>query len=117
MENNREQIDRIIANLDDTVATEVIPRLTQVQGALDGLDEFSRAIFNAGRNGEWLNQDILCADVGPPPAGSPVPRAGEPDPRRSSSAIGIGASARVTVDTGVANVLRQFAGPGSGGAR
>jgi phospholipid/cholesterol/gamma-HCH transport system substrate-binding protein len=112
IDTNRAEIDRIIANLDDTVETEVMPRLGALQGALDGIDEFSRAVFNAGRNGEWLNQDILCADVGPPPAGSPclVPVNLIPD---ILGAIGIGASAR-DFDTGVSNVVRLFNG---GGAR
>lgn len=114
VETNRQQIDRIVANLDDTVQTEVMPRLAALQGALDGLDEFARAVFNAGRNGEWLNQDILCADLGPPPPGQPclVPVNLIPS---ILGAVGIGASAQ-DFDTGVANVLRQFGGP-TGGPR
>jgi phospholipid/cholesterol/gamma-HCH transport system substrate-binding protein len=112
VDNNRQQIDDIIANLDDTVATEVRPRLTAIQGALDGIDEFSRAVFNAGRNGEWLNQDILCADVKPPPAGQAcaVPVNLIPSILQS---LGIGASAP-DFQTGVDNVVNLF---GAGGPR
>ena len=69
---NRAEIDRIIANLDVTVNDAVVPRLQQLDTALAGLDEVSRAIFNVGRNGEWLNQDILCASVLPPPCPTPL---------------------------------------------
>lgn len=112
VETNRAQIDRIIANLDDTVDSEVIPRLGAIQGALDGFDELTRAVFNAGRNGEWLNQDILCADLGPPPAGSPclVPVNLIPS---ILEGLGIGASAR-DFDTGVSNVIRMFEPAGAG---
>ena len=68
---NRDEIDRIIAGLDVTVAEEVRPRLELLRGTLTGLDEMARAVFLAGRNGEWLNQTILCAATGPPPPGQP----------------------------------------------
>lgn len=69
---NRDEIDGIIANLDLVVGEEVRPRLEQIRTTLDGLDETARAIFNVGRNGEWLNQDILCAAVAPPPCPTPL---------------------------------------------
>lgn len=72
IETNQAEIDAIIANLDSLVDTEVITRLSGLQQALDGVDEASRAVFNAGRNGEWLNQDILCASAQPPPCPTPI---------------------------------------------
>jgi phospholipid/cholesterol/gamma-HCH transport system substrate-binding protein len=69
---SRDELDRIIAGLDVTVAEEVAPRLDAVRRALTGLDEASRGIFLAGRNGEWLNQTILCSGTGPPPCSSPI---------------------------------------------
>jgi phospholipid/cholesterol/gamma-HCH transport system substrate-binding protein len=68
---NRDELDRIIAGLDTTVDDTVRPRLELLREALGGLDEMSRAVFLAGRNGEWLNQTILCAATGPPPPGQP----------------------------------------------
>jgi phospholipid/cholesterol/gamma-HCH transport system substrate-binding protein len=68
---NRDELDRIIAGLDTTVADTIMPRLELIRGALDGLDEMSRAVFLAGSNGEWLNQTILCAAVGPPSGDQP----------------------------------------------
>ncbi|MBA2280716.1 MAG: MCE family protein [Actinomycetota bacterium] len=72
VETNREELDRIIANLDVTVADTVIPRLRVLDEALSNLDETSRAIFGAGRNGEWLNQTILCAATTAPPCPTPI---------------------------------------------
>ena len=67
---NRDELDRIIAGLDVTVQDTVRPRLELIRDALGGLDEMARAVFLAGRNGEWLNQTILCAATGPPPPGA-----------------------------------------------
>jgi phospholipid/cholesterol/gamma-HCH transport system substrate-binding protein len=69
---NRDELDRIIAGLDTTVAETVMPRLALVQEALDGLDEMARSVFLAGSQGEWLNQTILCAGVAPPPCATPL---------------------------------------------
>ena len=41
-------------------------KLPVLDHALDGLDVGAAHIFNAGRHGEWLNQDILCFATGPP---------------------------------------------------
>jgi phospholipid/cholesterol/gamma-HCH transport system substrate-binding protein len=102
---NRAEIDRIIANLDLVVDAEVMPRLGRLQGALDGIDELTRAVFNAGRNGEWLNQDILCASVTPPPCAVPVNLIPS---ILGASATGASAS---DFDAGVANVVRMLGGP------
>ena len=67
----RDELDRIISGLDVTVDDTVMPRLQLLREALGGLDEMARSVFLAGRNGEWLNQTILCAATGPPPPGQP----------------------------------------------
>lgn len=101
VDTNRAQIDGIIANLDLVVDAEVVPRLEGLRTALDGLDEASRSIFNVGRNGEWLNQDIMCAGVTPPPC-TVTPG---PLPLRAAA----GASAP-TDDAGVANIVAMLSG-------
>ena len=68
---NGDELDRIIAGLDVTVDDTVRPRLELLREALGGIDEMARAVFLAGRDGEWLNQTILCAATGPPPPGQP----------------------------------------------
>jgi phospholipid/cholesterol/gamma-HCH transport system substrate-binding protein len=89
---SREELDRIIAGLDVTVAEEVRPRLELIQRAVAGLDEASRAIFLAGRNGEWLNQTILCSSTGPPPADAPCQSPVVTGAAMSSASAGRGAS-------------------------
>ena len=100
---SREELDRIIAGLDVTVDEEVRPRLAMLQDTLHGLDEMSRAIFLAGRNGEWLNQTILCANTGPPPClTSPI--TGLDSVTQSQSSAGSGAESfdgGVDVITGI----------------
>lgn len=66
-----DELDRIIAGLDVTVAETVMPRLELIRETLDGLDEMARSVFLAGRHGEWLNQTILCAATSPPPCTTP----------------------------------------------
>src|SRR4051812_20279564 len=63
--NNQTQIDRIVANLNAIVA-EVKVKLPTVDSVLGKLDEAAKTLFNASRNGEWLNQVIPCgALLGP----------------------------------------------------
>jgi phospholipid/cholesterol/gamma-HCH transport system substrate-binding protein len=109
LETNAAQIDAIIANLDSVVDTEVITRLEGLRGALDGLDEASRAVFNAGRNGEWLNQDILCAATSPPPCPTPVNLV---DSVINSSAVGTSAPDPQTGTSNLVTMLTEaLAGP------
>ena len=69
---NRDELDRIVANLDDTLNT-VESQLGPVQVTLDRLDDNGRAAFLSSRNGEFLNQTILCVTVGqPPPCPTPI---------------------------------------------
>lgn len=69
---NRGELDRIVANLDNTLNT-VEGELGSVQLALDRLDENGRAAFLSSRNGEFLNQTILCVTAGqPPPCPTPI---------------------------------------------
>ncbi len=106
IDTNRAEIDRLIANLDLVVDAEIVPRLDSIRGALDGLDEASRAIFNAGRNGEWLNQDILCAANGPPDQVCAI-SLGIPDLIFNSTSAGASAP---DFDTGVNNIVRILGG-------
>jgi phospholipid/cholesterol/gamma-HCH transport system substrate-binding protein len=69
LDGNRAEIDRLLTNLDAVVAT-VGGKLDKIDTTLAGLPAAVRAIFLSSRNGEFLNQAILCADTGPPPAGS-----------------------------------------------
>lgn len=71
LEANRGELDRIVANLDDTLAT-VESRLPDVELALDRLDDNGRAAFLASRHGEFLNQTILCVTVTAPPCPTPI---------------------------------------------
>lgn len=59
---NRSEIDNILANLDATLAT-VRGQLGPLELALDRLDENAAATFRSSRNGEFLNQTILCLTV------------------------------------------------------
>lgn len=71
LDTNRGELDRIVGNLDDTLNT-VESQLGPVQVALDRLDENGRAAFLSSRNGEFLNQTILCVTVLPPPCPTPI---------------------------------------------
>jgi len=71
LEANRGELDRIIAVLARTLGT-VEGELPAVEQALDQLDETGAASFLAARNGEFLNQAILCAATQPPPCPHPV---------------------------------------------
>ncbi|MGH9136381.1 MAG: MlaD family protein [Acidimicrobiales bacterium] len=67
--NSSDEITNIITYLDRLIADQVIPRVESgsLASALQNFDEAARAIFNAGRIGEWLNQDIVCAQFEAPP--------------------------------------------------
>ena len=109
VEGNRAEIDGIITNLDSVVDTEVVTRLDGLQRALDGIDEATRAIFNAGRNGEWLNQDILCVSTGARPDvdGGCVSGIGLPLDAFSATAAGADAP---DAATGTANIVEMLTG-------
>lgn len=68
---NRDEVASILANLDTTLNT-VEANLASLDVALDGLPDVAVAAFTSSRNGEFLNQDILCAAAGPPPCPTPV---------------------------------------------
>ena len=66
LDGNRGALDNIINNL-DTLMTETIgPKLGTIDSALRELDVTAKSIFKSSDLGEWLNQSILCAAVGPP---------------------------------------------------
>jgi phospholipid/cholesterol/gamma-HCH transport system substrate-binding protein len=75
---NADQLDRLLANLAKVTDT-VKGRLPQLDTFLSGFAEASAAIFRAGNRGEFLNEKILCAFIGPPsssaagcPTGNPI---------------------------------------------
>ena len=63
LRDNRGEIDRIIDSL-ATIVELVGTKLTSLDTTVAGLDEASAAIFRSARNGEFLNQEILCARIG-----------------------------------------------------
>lgn len=85
--NNRNELDRLIANLELVTGT-VGGRLETVDQALAGLDELAAHVYRAGSYGEWLNQDIMCAAAAEPPCGTPVG-----GPSLGAAGAGAGASA------------------------
>jgi len=67
LQNNHAQIDRIIDSL--TALVQVVQsKLPTLDAAVAGLDEASAAIFRSSSDGEFLNQEILCARFGYPAA-------------------------------------------------
>jgi phospholipid/cholesterol/gamma-HCH transport system substrate-binding protein len=71
LDGNAAELDRIISNLAIVSTETVAPKLQTLSSALAGLDVTASRIFGSSNLGEWLNQDILCAGVGPPTAGLP----------------------------------------------
>ncbi len=68
---NRGELDGILTSLDNTLNT-VEANLDPLETALDNLDETAAGIFNTSRNGEYLNQTILCIQTMPPPCATPI---------------------------------------------
>jgi hypothetical protein len=68
--NHRADIDTSLGDLVVILDT-VKAKLGPLDPALAKLDDAAQAIYRSGSYGEWLNQTILCAATGPPPAGSP----------------------------------------------
>ena len=101
---NRGEIDRLLDSLDNTLNT-VDGELDVVDVALANLDENAAATFRSSSKGEWLNQEILCLTILPPPClqGSPIldlesilnpvlgsataSQAYSPEPRRGADAV------------------------------
>jgi phospholipid/cholesterol/gamma-HCH transport system substrate-binding protein len=71
LDTNSDELDRIVANLDNTLNA-VEGQLGPLQQTLDRLDENGRAAFLSSRNGEFLNQTILCVTTMPPPCQAPI---------------------------------------------
>lgn len=71
-----DEIDRLLASLAQVTDT-VEGKLPQLDVALANLGAAGEAVFRAGNRGEFLNQKILCFNVGPPvdgkcPLGDPI---------------------------------------------
>lgn len=78
LDTNSAEIERLLGNL-ALVTDTVHGRLPELDAFLAGFADASAAIFRAGNRGEFLNQKILCAAVGPPassaagcPTGDPI---------------------------------------------
>lgn len=78
LDDNADEIDRLLTNL-AAVTDTVSGKLPELDEALAGLAEANEAVFRAGNRGEFLNQKILCAALGPPssansgcPTGDPI---------------------------------------------
>ena len=72
--NNATELDRLLANLARVTDT-VVGRLPELDAFLSGFADANAAIFRAGNRGEFLNQKIICAFIGPPEsseAGCPI---------------------------------------------
>lgn len=69
---NRTEIDGLLGSLDNTLNT-VEDQLDPLETVLDRVDEFAGATFRSSSYGTWLNQDILCFTVSPPPCNVPDP--------------------------------------------
>jgi phospholipid/cholesterol/gamma-HCH transport system substrate-binding protein len=67
---NAAELESLLGNLAQVTGT-VRGSLPELDATLANIEEASRAVFRAGRYGEFLNQTILCAAVGPPPPGEP----------------------------------------------
>lgn len=83
LETNSDEITRLLGNLAEVTGT-VRGRLPELDQFLARFAESSAAIFRAGNRGEFLNQKIICAFVGPStPEGCPTG-----DPIQPASATG-----------------------------
>jgi phospholipid/cholesterol/gamma-HCH transport system substrate-binding protein len=78
LSNNTTQIDGLLTHLAQLTAT-VHEKLPQLDEFLAGFAETNAAVARAGNRGEFLNQKILCAFIGPPssaeggcPTGDPI---------------------------------------------
>ncbi|MDP1820705.1 MAG: MCE family protein [Acidimicrobiales bacterium] len=63
--NNATELDQLLASLAQVTET-AVGRLPELDVFLAGFAEANAAVFRAGNRGEFLNQKILCAFVGPP---------------------------------------------------
>jgi phospholipid/cholesterol/gamma-HCH transport system substrate-binding protein len=104
LDDNRSQIDRLIANLAD-VTDVVHGRLDKLDVALKNLDEAAAKIFMSSARGEFLTESILCASIGIAPEDLPP---GTCDVLAVKDA-GVGASAskrvKVSGDAGLLELL------------
>ncbi len=72
LETNSTEITRLLGNL-ALITDTVHGKLPELDAFLAGFADASAAIFRAGNRGEFLNQKILCAAVGPPTASNECP--------------------------------------------
>ena len=65
LEGNRDEIERILANL-ATLVKVVQSKLPELDSTVAGLDTIAQTLFNVSRYGEWLQQVIPCGRLGYP---------------------------------------------------
>ena len=114
---NRDEITRIIGNLDVTVAEQVVPRLDLIDQALSGLDEFGRAVFNVGSQRRVAQPDDPLLPARTRRRASPPIIPGVGAAGVSESSAGAAAGSR---ETGLANRTQLVVGElasGSGAPR
>ena len=78
LDNNATELDRLLGNL-SLVTDTAVSKLPELDSFLSDFADATAAIFRAGNRGEFLNQKIICAFVGPPadstagcPLGDPI---------------------------------------------
>lgn len=104
------EIQRLLANL-ALVTDTVEGRLPELDAFLAGFGDASAAIFRAGNRGEFLNQKILCAFVGPPSSGGAGCPTGDPIQGLSTGApVAPFQPAPLTGADGIESLVRKAVG-------
>ena len=109
--NNRAQIDSLVTGLSTIVAT-VGANLPTVEKIVTNLDDAALRLANVSQYGEWLDQNLLCIQVGNPVIASvPCPQA----PTSNAASTGLaGPQSKATIGTAA---VRQLLMSGLGGLR
>lgn len=97
LQNNRAEIDRIVDNLAAIIQV-VEAKLPLLDQTVSNLDEASAALFRSASYGEFLNQEILCLQLGYPAAAATQCDPDSAKPSVSSSARTRGVSGRVAIE-------------------
>lgn len=100
LDGNRSEIDGILVNLDIALGL-VEENLGPVETVLDSIDETATVVFNSSRNGEFLNQAILCASQSAPPDGGGC---------AAPVITGLGSAGAVPFDASAQRANRQLSG-------
>ncbi len=107
LSNNADELDRLLANL-ALVTETAASKLPELDVFLSTFAEASQAIFRAGNRGEFLNQKIICAFIGPPPSSEAGCPTGDPITGLSASAQPFGGGS-TTGAAAIASLLTKAA--------